>query len=76
MRSWLMLKQAVQLAQDIGMFQSRRRLHFSGQEKSIGMQRASTITALGILVLNSCASQHTPQYECRLTVPLGRCHSR
>lgn len=52
-----MLKQATQLALDIGMFQSRRRSHHVVKNKSFNMQRVTARTALGILFLNACVPQ-------------------
>lgn len=50
--SWLMLRQAVQLAQDFGMFQAPRALHANWQEMPADAQRVHTMTAWGVFVMN------------------------
>lgn len=52
-----MLNQAIQLAYDIGMFQSRKGPRNSLAEGSSDMQRVTAITALGVLSLNACVPQ-------------------
>lgn len=46
-----MLRQAVQLAQDFGMFQGPR-LHANWKEMDADMQRICAITAWGIFIMN------------------------
>ncbi|PLB48051.1 C6 transcription factor [Aspergillus steynii IBT 23096] len=54
--SWLMLRQAVQLAQDIGMFQTPRSGHQEWKKTHMEVQYAGVITAWGIFALNSQVS--------------------
>ncbi|KAK1148658.1 hypothetical protein N8T08_008543 [Aspergillus melleus] len=54
--SWLMLRQAVQLAQDFGMFQSPRSSHKEWKKTRIDVQYAGVVTACGLFALNSQAS--------------------
>ncbi|EHA22972.1 hypothetical protein ASPNIDRAFT_37001 [Aspergillus niger ATCC 1015] len=51
--SWLMLRQAVQLAQDFGMFASPRTRHRQWEKMSLRLQHACAITAWGLFILNS-----------------------
>lgn len=49
--SWLTLRQAVQLAQDLGMFRAPRALQYWGQ-LSAETQRVRAITAWGTFMVN------------------------
>ncbi|THC88647.1 hypothetical protein EYZ11_011904 [Aspergillus tanneri] len=51
--SWLMLRQAVQLSQDFGMFQVPRTGHQEWKKTHINVQYAGITTAWGIFALNS-----------------------
>ncbi|CAK37666.1 hypothetical protein AnigIFM63604_001264 [Aspergillus niger] len=57
--SWLMLRQAVQLAQDFGMFASPRTRHRQWEKMSLRLQHACAITAWGLFILNSQMSLHS-----------------
>ncbi|KAI9038443.1 putative C6 transcription factor [Aspergillus affinis] len=54
--SWLMLRQAVQLAQDFGMFQAPRSSHQEWKKTRIDVQCAAVVTAWGLFALNSQVS--------------------
>lgn len=66
--SWLMLKQAVQLARDFGMFQPpRERVHRRRSELSAEMNRVFSITAWGVSILNAFVTMlfpHSTQLTC------------
>ncbi|GKZ16925.1 hypothetical protein AbraCBS73388_005911 [Aspergillus brasiliensis] len=57
--SWLMLRQAVQLAQDFGMFTSPRMRHRQWEKMSPRLQHACAITAWGLFILNWQTSLHS-----------------
>lgn len=48
-----MLRQAVQLAQDFGMFTSPRMGHHQWEKMSLRLQHACAITAWGLFILNA-----------------------
>ncbi|OOF99753.1 hypothetical protein ASPCADRAFT_203549 [Aspergillus carbonarius ITEM 5010] len=54
--SWLMLRQAVQLAQDFGMFTSPRTRHRQWEGVPHKLQHVGAITAWGLFILNSQTS--------------------
>jgi hypothetical protein len=56
--SWLMLQQAVQLAQDIGLFMLPRSKHRFREKMTAEMERSRTITAWGIFSLNRSVMSH------------------
>ncbi|KAL4888977.1 hypothetical protein BDV59DRAFT_210620 [Aspergillus ambiguus] len=51
--SWMMLRQAVQLAQDFGMFETPQTGYYMWNEMTADMQYAGSITSRGLFVLNS-----------------------
>ncbi|KAF9885695.1 hypothetical protein FE257_012677 [Aspergillus nanangensis] len=67
--SWMMLKQAVQLAQDWGMFQSPRARHHEWDKMPTEMQYVGATTAWGIFMLNS---QMSMEFRSVPTTPLPR----
>ncbi|KAL2834350.1 fungal-specific transcription factor domain-containing protein [Aspergillus cavernicola] len=64
--SWLLLRQAVQLGQDIGMFKPSRARHSQWDQMPEHVKRASARTAWSIFILNSQMSM-----EYRKTANLG-----
>ncbi|TQB67506.1 hypothetical protein MPDQ_005421 [Monascus purpureus] len=71
--SWLMLRQAVQLAQDFGMFQGPR-LHANWKEMDADMQRICAITAWGIFIMNLDLSMELHK-DANLEPPMCRPHT-
>ncbi|KAL4871886.1 hypothetical protein BDV12DRAFT_13054 [Aspergillus spectabilis] len=57
--SWLYLRQAVQLGQDIGVFNSSRLSHSAWDQMSDSVRRASARTAWSIFILNSQLSMES-----------------
>ncbi|GES58297.1 C6 transcription factor [Aspergillus terreus] len=51
--SWMMLRQAVQLAQDFGMFEAPRTQHHEWKKMNAQMQYVASVTAHSIFILNS-----------------------
>ncbi|KAL5364009.1 hypothetical protein BJX96DRAFT_127952 [Aspergillus floccosus] len=51
--SWMMLRQAVQLAQDFGMFEAPRTQHHEWKKMNAQMQYVASITSHSIFILNS-----------------------
>ncbi|KKK19120.1 hypothetical protein AOCH_002437 [Aspergillus ochraceoroseus] len=54
--SWLMLRQAVQLGQDFGMFKAPRTRHHEWDQMPENVRRICTSTAWGVFILNSTIS--------------------
>lgn len=50
---WLLLRQAVQLAQDLGMFRAPLILHSDLEMMPLDMQHVRTITAWGVFIMNT-----------------------
>lgn len=51
--SWLLLRQAVQLGQDLGFFQAPRTGHRRWRDTSVDMRSAGAVAAWGLFILNS-----------------------
>ncbi|KAL3467043.1 fungal-specific transcription factor domain-containing protein [Aspergillus heterothallicus] len=66
--SWLYLRQAVQLGQDIGIFRSPRLRHSEWDQMPEELKRASARTAWGVFILNSHMSMESRRVS-NLEVP-------
>ena len=61
--SWLTLRQAVQLAQDLGMFRAPKPLQ-DWEELSVEMQHVRAITAWGTFMVNLYGDRTPPRPLC------------
>lgn len=73
--SWLMLRQAVQLGQDFGLFQAPRTEHSKWKDMPVDVRSVGVSTAWGLFVLNSQISLESRK-PVNLRPPIFQLHGR